>query len=134
GLQRFSPAPETFQSLSPNQKEANSFYEDSHQRLWFGTSSGLVRTDPSGKETVFAAGHSDVPLDILSIIEDRAGLMWVGTSNTGLFRLDPQTGRWKNYRHKEGDPSSLSNNVVHRLLVSHDGTLWAATWDGVDRF
>jgi ligand-binding sensor domain-containing protein len=27
----------------------------------------------------------------------------------------------------------LSNDVVDRLLVDHDGTLWAATWNGLDR-
>ncbi len=134
GLQRFSPAHEAFQPLSSMQHEAHAFYEDSHQSLWIGTTSALVRIDPSGKRTAFAAMDTGVPFDILSIIEDRAGLVWVGTSNNGLFRLDPQSGRWKNYRHKEGDPSSLSNNVVHRLLVDHDGTLWAATWDGLDRF
>jgi ligand-binding sensor domain-containing protein/signal transduction histidine kinase len=134
GLQRFSPALEAFQPLSPNQKGAHAFYEDSHQSLWIGTTTALVRIDPSGKRTAFAAVDAGVPFDILSIVEDRAGLIWVGTSNNGLFRLDPQSGRWKSYRHREGDPSSLSNNVVHRLLVDHDGTLWAATWDGLDRF
>jgi ligand-binding sensor domain-containing protein/signal transduction histidine kinase len=134
GLQRFSPAHEAFQPLSSMQHEAHAFYEDSHHSLWIGTTSALVRIDPSGKRTSFAAMNADVPFDILSIVEDRAGLIWVGTSNNGLFRLDPQSGRWKSYRHKEDDPSSLSNNVVHRLLVDHDGTLWAATWDGLDRF
>jgi signal transduction histidine kinase/streptogramin lyase len=75
-----------------------------------------------------------VPFDVISVVEDRAGFIWVGTSNNGLFRLDPKRGQWKSYMHNENDPSSLSNNVVYRLLVDHDGTLWAATWDGLDRF
>jgi signal transduction histidine kinase/streptogramin lyase len=28
----------------------------------------------------------------------------------------------------------LSNDIVSRLLVDHNGTLWAATWDGLNRF
>jgi ligand-binding sensor domain-containing protein/signal transduction histidine kinase len=136
GLQRFSPVPLPFQPLLVNQKKtgAGCFYEDSHRNLWTGLGLGLYRIEPSGKTTVFSGTKPGVPLDALSVVEDRAGFIWVGTSNNGLFRLDPNSGHWKSYRHKENDPSSLSNNVVYRLLVDHDGTLWAATWDGIDRF
>ena len=135
GLQRFSPVPLSFQPLSPNRKEkgAGAFYEDSQRNLWIGTGPALYRVDPSGKTTAFD-GVKTGAFDVLSVIEDRAGFIWAGTSNNGLFRLDPKAGRWKVYRHNENDPSSLSNNVVDRLLIDHDGTLWAATWDGLDRF
>ena len=135
GLQRFSPVPLSFQPLSPNPKEngAGAFYEDSHRNLWIGTSPALYRVDPAGKRTAFV-GVKTGAFDVLSIIEDRAGFIWAGTSNNGLFRLDPKSGQWKIYRHNESDPSSLSNNVVDRLLIDHDGTLWVATWDGLDRF
>ena len=134
GLQRFSPVPAAFQPPSSMQNEGRSFYEDSHRNLWIGTDRALYRVDPSGQKTAFAGLKPGVPFDVLSIVEDSAGFIWAGTSNNGLFRLDPRSGRWKIYRHNEKDPSSLSNNVVHRLLVDHAGTLWAATWDGLDRF
>jgi ligand-binding sensor domain-containing protein/signal transduction histidine kinase len=135
GLQRFSPVPLSFQPLSPNQKEngAGAFYEDSHRNLWIGTSPALYRVDPSGRRTAFV-GVKAGAFDVLSIIEDPAGFIWAGTSNNGLFRLDPKSGQWKIYRHNDNDPSSLSNNVVDRLLIDHDGTLWVATWNGLDRF
>jgi ligand-binding sensor domain-containing protein/signal transduction histidine kinase len=135
GLQRFSPVPLPFQPLSPNPKEngAGAFFEDSHGNLWIGTSPALYRVDPSGKKTAFV-GVKAGAFDVLSVIEDRAGFIWAGTSNNGLFRLDPKSGQWKIYRHNDTDPSSLSNNVVDRLLIDHDGTLWVATWDGLDRY
>ncbi|WP_083343855.1 ligand-binding sensor domain-containing protein [Terriglobus roseus] len=136
GLQRFSPVPLPFQALSSKEGEhgAGCFYEDSHGNLWIGTSVALYRIDPSGNRTEFAGVNVGTPLDVLSIVEDHTGFIWAGTSNNGLFRLDPKNGKWTRYQHKENDPSSLSNNVVYRLLVDHDGTLWAATWDGLDRF
>jgi ligand-binding sensor domain-containing protein len=136
GLQRFSPVPEAFQSLSlkPKIDGASCFYEDRHRNLWIGTSPALYRFDPSGKSTTFVGVKPGVPFDVNSVVEDRAGFIWAGTSNNGLFRLDPKSGQWKNYQHNENDPSSLSNNLVDRLLVDRDGTLWAATWDGLDRF
>jgi ligand-binding sensor domain-containing protein/signal transduction histidine kinase len=134
GLQRFSPVPAVFQPLNPKEDGVNCFYEDSHRNLWIGSDTALYRVDPSGKRTAFVGVKSGVPFEVLSVVEDRAGFIWAGTSNNGLFRLDPKSGRWEIYRHNEDDPGSLSNNVVDRLLIDHDGTLWAATWDGLDRF
>ncbi len=136
GLQRFSPVPAAFQPVRLAQKDdkVGCFYEDSHRNLWIGTRLTLLRIDPSGTSTTFSGVKPGVPFDVNSVVEDRAGFIWVGTFNNGLFRLDPRNGHWKSYRHDANDPSSLSNNIVHRLLVDHDGTLWAATWDGLDRF
>ena len=136
GLQRFSPVPAAFQplSLKPRVNGAGCFYEDSQRNLWIGTSPALYRIDPWGNRTAFVGVKRGVPFDVISVAEDLAGFIWAGTANNGLFRLDPKSGHWKNYRHNENDPSSLSNNLVDRLLVDHDGTLWAATWDGLDRF
>jgi ligand-binding sensor domain-containing protein len=136
GLQRFSPVPPAFQPVNFVQKEdtIGCFYEDSHRNLWIGSRLALNRIDPSGKRTEFTGVKPGVPFDVISIAEDHAGLMWVGTANNGLFRLDAKSSQWRNYRHKENDPSSLSNDLVNRLLVDRDGTLWAATWDGLDRF
>jgi signal transduction histidine kinase len=38
------------------------------------------------------------------------------------------------YRHRAGEPTSLGNDTVLRLLIDHGGTLWAATLDGLSRF
>jgi ligand-binding sensor domain-containing protein/signal transduction histidine kinase len=136
GLQRFSPVPAPFQpvNLTPKEDGTGCFYEDGHHNLWIGTRFALHRIDASGKSTAFVGVKPGVPFDVSSLVEDRAGFIWVGTSRNGLFRLDPRDGKWKNYRHNENDPASLSNNLISRLLVDHDGTLWAATWDGLDRF
>ena len=136
GLQRFSPAPAIFQPAGPTPKDDGNgcFYEDSHGNLWVGTQFSLYRIDPSGKSTKFSLVEPGLPLSPLSVAEDRSGMIWLGTFANGLFRLDPKSGRWKNYRHSEDDPTSLSNNNVDRLQMNPDGTLWAATWDGLDLF
>ena len=72
--------------------------------------------------------------DIIAINEDTSGALWVGTFGAGLSRFDRKTGRYKTFLHRPGDPSSLSSNIVSRLLVDHDGTMWIATWNGIDRF
>src|SRR5207244_2417028 len=64
----------------------------------------------------------------------RSGSLWIGTYGHGLFRFDRRTGRSKRYRHDPADKYSLSDDIIPRLLVDRNGTLWAATDDGLDRF
>ena len=140
GLQRFEPEPSTFHTIgdlleigNPNES-IGCFFEDSHGDKWIGTHSGVYRIDDSGKRSPIALLKPGTPLDAMNIVEDRSGLIWIGTFNNGLFRLDPKTQRFKQFRHDPNNPSSLSNDDVGHLLIDHDGTLWAATWDGLNRF
>jgi ligand-binding sensor domain-containing protein/signal transduction histidine kinase len=113
----------------------NALYEDRDGYLWIGMTGTLKRLDRGTGQYL----HVRIPprgpaSDIISIAQDSAGAMWLGTSGQGLFRLDPATGVLQRYRHEEGNPASLSEDVVQRLLIDHTGTLWAGTWDGLDRF
>jgi signal transduction histidine kinase/streptogramin lyase len=70
----------------------------------------------------------------LSIVEDRAGYLWFGTSGGGLNRFDRRTGRFKAYRHNTSDFGSLSDDIVYCLFVDRRGDLWAGTSDGLNRY
>lgn len=71
---------------------------------------------------------------MIAIREDHSGNLWAGTYNHGLLRLDRGTGQFQTYLHNPADPYSLSNDIVTRLLVDHNGTFWVATNDGLNRF
>jgi signal transduction histidine kinase/ligand-binding sensor domain-containing protein len=140
GLQRFAPRPPIFRSISFLAKSGNPnestgcFFEDSRGNKWIGTRFALYRVDASGRRSSIALLKPGVPLDVINVIEDRLGFIWIGTFNNGLFRLDPRTGHFKRFQHDPNNPSSLSNDDVGHLLIDHDGTLWAATWDGLNHF
>jgi PAS domain S-box-containing protein len=111
-------------------------YEDRQAILWIGTPEALNALDrKTGHYTSYrrTAGPA-VSTDVITIREDRSSNLWAGTYNHGLLRLDRRTGKFQTYRHNPGDPYSLSNDIVTRLLVDHDGTLWVATNDGLNRF
>ena len=111
-------------------------YEDRQGILWVGTLEALNALDrKTGRYTSYhrTAGPA-ASTDVITIREDRSGNIWAGTYNHGLLRLDRRTGRFQTYRHNPADPYSLSNDVVTRLLVDHNGTLWVATNDGLNRF
>ncbi len=54
-------------------------------------------------------------------------MLWVGTHGGGLNRFDPRTEMFIAYRHREGDPTSLSDDGVYALHQACDGTLWVNT-------
>jgi signal transduction histidine kinase/streptogramin lyase len=110
-------------------------YEDHDGVLWTGTPEALIRRDQNtGQTTAYRTGGPAVYTDVVSICEDHSGSLWLGTYGHGLHRFDRRTGTFKTYRHNPADSQSLSNNIVMRCLIDHNGTLWAGTADGLDRF
>ena len=132
------PAPfETFRS-GPGANDltrdsVNAIYTDREGTLWIGNDDGLNRIDrKSGRLERWTAGISTQPI-VTSIVEDVPGHLWAGTWGHGLIRFD-QRPRFKIFRHADGDPSSLSSDLVYRVFLDHAGTLWVATKDGLNRF
>jgi ligand-binding sensor domain-containing protein len=110
-------------------------YEDRQGILWVGTPEALLRLDRNtGRVTAYRTGGPGVGTDAISLREDRSGNLWVGTYGHGLHCFDRRTGKFKTYRHNPADPDSLSSDIVMRLLIDHNETLWAGTGDSLDRF
>ena len=69
---------------------------------------------------------------INSIIQDRRGFLWLGTS-TGLLRYDGYT--FKRYSHDPSDSTSISGDYVWSLCEDSSGDLWIGTSGrGLDRY
>jgi PAS domain S-box-containing protein len=67
-------------------------------------------------------------LVVLSLAQDRAGFLWVGTE-VGLYRYNGT--RFRLMGEEEGLPC---NGEVHALFVSSDGALWVNTCARIFRF
>ena len=59
--------------------------------------------------------------EVLSINQDDQGFIWVGTAN-GLQRFEGT--RFKVFRNKKNDVSSIPGNYVHQLMVDKKKNLW----------
>ncbi|MEJ2604422.1 MAG: two-component regulator propeller domain-containing protein, partial [Gammaproteobacteria bacterium] len=104
--------------------------------LWVGGRTGLYRYD--GYRAVLfepEAGNPDsiTDLDIRALYEDAEGHIWVATNTGGLNRLDPVTGGFSHFRHRPGDPTSISHDSVYEMTEGPDGDLWAGTQIGLSR-
>jgi len=140
---RFATRPPLFEKFknepgNPNSMRGtmvNSIYEDRQGILWIGSIDALNRVDRNtGQYTFYQTAGPGVSPRPTSIIEDRSGFLWVGTGGLGLTRYDLKTGLFKKFRHSPTDPFSLSSDHVAQLIIDHAGRLWAATFDGLDRF
>ncbi|CAA9260576.1 MAG: DNA-binding response regulator, AraC family [uncultured Cytophagales bacterium] len=109
--------------------------QDRTGTVWAGTYDGLFAVDPA-TGAVTRHRHPSVDPDrkpykeIVTLLEDRRGNLWIGTISGGLVRLDPGRRNFTSYRHDPGDPHSLGRDQVHALHEGRDGKLWVGTWGG----
>ncbi|ACB74620.1 two-component regulator propeller domain-containing protein [Opitutus terrae] len=60
---------------------------------------------------------------------DQQGRFWLATRG-GVLLLDRASGRFTRFGHKRGDPSSLSDDLVHTVFEDRAGTVWVGTYAG----
>jgi len=107
--------------------------------LWVGTSRGLFRFSPGGRELEHLVHNPADPRSlgegfIRSLLVADDGGLWIGLDGSGLYFLDPGTGALTAYRHQAGLPDSVSSDSITALLGGNDGYLWIGTrTDGLNR-
>ncbi|MCU4158311.1 response regulator [Carboxylicivirga sp. A043] len=110
--------------------------DDDH--LWVGTKSGLNRLtltadNQSPIENITHYTHdvtdstSLIYPHIYSLLEDRNGTLWIGTTEGGLGRLDAGASQFKNYYISEQE-GSISSRAIMTICEDKEGQLWMGTW------
>ena len=67
--------------------------------------------------------------NVASLLQTSKRDLWIGTSGSGLLKLDLSTGKIKTYTRKNG----LPNNFVYGILPDAHGNLWLSTNKGLCR-
>lgn len=103
---------------------------DSRGRLWVATDKWLNQYNRAkGKLEVVR----ELNAQIIDIEEDRAGRLWLCTQGDGLYRYNPATNDWRNYRNNKSQ-GNLQHNHVFAVAVDEKGQIWAATEGGLGRY
>jgi len=104
--------------------------------MWFGTQDGLNQFDGK-KFRVFQNQPGDTTSlsnnYIVSICEDEAGLLWVGTMTGGLNCFDKHSESFRVFQHSAAK-NSISENTVWTVLSDGQGDIWCGTSKGLNRY
>ncbi len=125
GLVRFSPDEKTFTFFRYDGKDSASISHDhvlsivrdprpSEQALWIGTDGGgLNRFDLTAQRFVRYGERQGLPNPVVyGILADSSAKLWMST-NAGLCRFDPATGRFRHYDVRDGLQANEFNRVEY---------------------
>ena len=104
---------------------------------WLATNEGLFRLDKNGtKQFVLAYSKTrfnSADDNIISMIKDDEGNLWLGSRNDGAFKWTPNLGRFTYYQQSSNSPKAISNNRVWSTAEDKQGNIWVGTRNGLNR-
>ncbi len=65
----------------------------------------------------------------IAVCEDQTGVIWIGKSNVGIFKLSPHKTNFVNYNITTLKNFKLQSLYVRSLLMDKNGTYWIGTND-----
>jgi len=95
---------------------------DSAGQIWVGTGYGLRRCAGGQVSKI-----PDFDWAVKALLVDRQGILWVGTTGSGLARYE--NGKFNFLRKADG----LGSDYVTSLFEDAEGSLWVGTRDGLSQ-
>jgi len=133
---RYKHNPDNPSSISDN--TVMYIYEDKSGVLWVGTWGGVNKIDPQKSQFsqirhIPGNDNSLSDNNVTCIYESHyegENILWIGTKNGGLNKLNRSTGKYTWYKHNPENPNSLINNFVYSICEGREGLLWIGNFHG----
>ncbi|WP_405411265.1 two-component regulator propeller domain-containing protein [Maribacter sp. Asnod1-A12] len=111
--------------------------KDKKGRIWIiNYFAGVQMYDPKTDT------HENIPLksdldgsiinSLYQVFEDNQGNIWVGTLNSGLFKLTQTNGIWASVHYHT--KNTLSNRFVNCIIQDSENTIWVGTQSGLHKY
>ncbi len=134
GLNLWNSYTENFQPISNDRVYCLAKTEDN--KIWMGTDKSLVLFNP--KDHSFQSfkaeaneSHSLSDHSVYSLLLDKEGILWVGTSAGGVNRYDKNLSFFPSYKNNSGNAAF---NVIRGVTEDNKGDFWIASDGGLMRF
>lgn len=137
-VRRFACSPDD--PLASGRNMVFAILEDGPGRALIGTRSGLCLLE-RGRGSYSLLNDPRLPAPLKSefirfIRRDGGERIWIGTEGqqNGIFRYDPASGRYDQFRHEPGNPESPGSDAFINAAFDRAGNLWIGTFNfGLDR-
>jgi ligand-binding sensor domain-containing protein len=119
-------------SPAPLSQYIHNMYADNKGSIFVGTTSQGIKqfNISSGQYTDLLTYNADgTIIYVRDILEANEKELWFATES-GIYIMDRETGKFQNLRKKFLDPYSLSDNAVYTLYKDKEGGIWAGTYFG----
>lgn len=119
---------------------AYALFEDGKHNLYIGENGRLLKLNALRNElSIYSLPDYMVSQDhissIRSLYEDKDGQIWVGTSDSGLGKFDPQSETFHFYPHGRTDGTGTRGHRINSITQDVDGKLWLGQYlAGIDTF
>lgn len=145
GLEKATFRNELFQAHSVGEvaleNNTRMVYQDKTGLIWSGTKDGRIRIYNENKQFLgYLTRTGNISPTVkdrfgqaYSIVQDRRGIIWIGTRGEGLIAVHPAgNGSYhlRYYTHDPYDMYSLSDDNVFSLHEDNNGRIWVATYGG----
>ncbi|GAB5523675.1 MAG: two-component regulator propeller domain-containing protein [Roseivirga sp.] len=128
GLHQYNRDKQTFRYVSISTESANTvkindFLEAESGSFWIASDSGLGLLDLNTgdyQKTSLGENHGQPH----RLLKDKAGALWVGTLNNGVFRYDPDAERFRHFQLDE------QGRAIWDLYQDRSGVIWVASNGG----
>ncbi len=104
--------------------------------VWLGTNTGLylMSFDYANEELIYNSSsyynkqeNLITDKEVTSVIEDKSGLLWVGTKYDGIIKVDFKPKRFKALSRNSRRFEELKNCDVRTIHIDKSGKLWLGT-------
>jgi ligand-binding sensor domain-containing protein/anti-sigma regulatory factor (Ser/Thr protein kinase) len=119
-------------------KWLNRIYSDSKNNLWICImDEGLIQYNKiTGALTQIKNDRTNQGSlsdnNIMSVLEDRSGILWFGTGASGINKFAGGKVKFNAYKYNPGKKWGLNSTFVYSLLEDHKGKLWVGTTSGIN--
>jgi ligand-binding sensor domain-containing protein len=104
-------------------------------KVWIATGEGLIKYDPEdGKFIDYFQNINRYDnlknYSIMSLYEDRTGIIWIGTFTGDIFKYDQNKMKFIPHKSDSEDPNNLNHGFILGICEDSNGNLWIGTGGG----